>query len=134
MTPEHYQNEIQAIDIIESHDLNFSEGNVIKYVLRWRKKGGVDDLKKAKFYLDRLIRRAEKVKMEVAEEAIKNLLNIGKSLRMLESIIERTKRSICEHTQDRPYKGFYQASMIRMECDELAFLCKKALKEDGGEQ
>ena len=61
MTPDHYQNEIQAIDVIESHGLNFSEGNVIKYVLRWRKKGGVEDLRKAKFYLERLIRRAEKI-------------------------------------------------------------------------
>ena len=60
MIPNHYQNEIQAIDVIESHGLNFSEGNVIKYVLRWRKKGGVEDLRKAKFYLERLIRKAEK--------------------------------------------------------------------------
>ena len=60
MTPDHYQNEIQAIDIIESHDLNFSEGNVIKYVLRWRKKGGVEDLEKAKYYLERLINKSQK--------------------------------------------------------------------------
>lgn len=61
MTPDHYQNEIQAIDIIESHGLNFSEGNVIKYVLRWRKKGGVEDLKKAKFYLERLIAKEDAI-------------------------------------------------------------------------
>ncbi len=59
MVPEHYQNEIQAIDVIESYGLNFSEGNVIKYVLRYHKKGGLQDLKKARYYLDRLISKME---------------------------------------------------------------------------
>lgn len=131
MIPDHYQNEIQAIDVIESHGLNFSEGNVIKYVLRWRKKGGVEDLRKAKFYLERLIRKAEKTEPETKKNTIRD---IGKSLGVLESVIRRTKELICEHSPDRPFRGFYQASMIRMECDELAFLCKKALEEDRSEQ
>jgi len=35
--------------------LGFCEGNVIKYVSRWREKGGVEDLKKARQYIDFLI-------------------------------------------------------------------------------
>lgn len=50
---------IEPIEYIEANSLGFHEGNVIKYVSRWRLKGGVDDLKKAKFYIERLIELAE---------------------------------------------------------------------------
>jgi hypothetical protein len=35
--------------------IGFMEGNAIKYISRWRSKGGVEDLKKARHYLDMLI-------------------------------------------------------------------------------
>lgn len=37
------------------NDLPFIEGNVMKYVMRWRMKNGIEDLYKAREYLDRLI-------------------------------------------------------------------------------
>lgn len=40
-----------------ANNIGFCEGNVIKYVCRWRDKGHVSDLRKARDYLDRLIRR-----------------------------------------------------------------------------
>jgi hypothetical protein len=46
---------IQPTEYIIKNKLNFCEGNVVKYVTRWRDKGGVDDLKKAKHYIDMLI-------------------------------------------------------------------------------
>jgi hypothetical protein len=46
---------IQPIEFIQANDIPFIEGNIIKYVCRWRNKGGVEDLKKAKHYLDILI-------------------------------------------------------------------------------
>jgi hypothetical protein len=46
---------IQPTDYIIKNKLNFCEGNVIKYVTRWRDKGGKDDLLKAKHYIDMLI-------------------------------------------------------------------------------
>jgi len=49
---------VTPIDIIEMYDLNFSLGNVIKYVLRAGKKEGesdLDDLNKALWYLQREI-------------------------------------------------------------------------------
>ncbi len=46
---------IQPAEFIIKNDMGFAEGNVIKYVSRWRKKGGVDDLRKARHYLDLLI-------------------------------------------------------------------------------
>ena len=46
--PVHYiMNKIEPIDFIIANKLNFCEGNVIKYISRWRLKNGVEDLKKA---------------------------------------------------------------------------------------
>ena len=47
--PKHYiANAIEPIDFIIANKLNFCEGNVVKYISRWRLKNGVEDLKKAK--------------------------------------------------------------------------------------
>jgi hypothetical protein len=46
---------IQPIEYVMANGIPFAEGNVIKYVSRWRKKGGVQDLKKARHMLDVLI-------------------------------------------------------------------------------
>ena len=65
--PEHYQSGvIEVIDIIDAFQLDFYEGNVIKYVLRHNKKNGIYDLKKAKWYLDRLIQLSEESKLDVS--------------------------------------------------------------------
>ena len=63
--PEHYNTNlpegVEVIDIIAAQTAPLSgmqavaQANVIKYVLRWQKKNGVQDLEKARFYLDRLI-------------------------------------------------------------------------------
>jgi hypothetical protein len=46
---------IQPIEYIMKNGIGFMEGNAIKYISRWRSKGGVEDLKKARHYLDMLI-------------------------------------------------------------------------------
>ena len=46
---------IQPIEFITENKIPFIEGNVIKYVCRWREKNGIDDLKKAIHYLEILI-------------------------------------------------------------------------------
>lgn len=57
--PDHYQaNGLEAIDIIEAFNLGFNIGNVIKYLLRaGRKESYIQDLNKAKWYLEREIHR-----------------------------------------------------------------------------
>ena len=50
---------MQPFDVIDAFSLDFYEGNVVKYIVRWRKKGGVPDLLKARSYLDEIIKRAE---------------------------------------------------------------------------
>jgi hypothetical protein len=58
---DHYKdNEIQVWDAIHDWGLGYFSGNVIKYVARHRKKNGVEDLKKARHYLDKLIAMSEK--------------------------------------------------------------------------
>ena len=53
---DHYKkNAIQPWDYIVSNDLGYLEGNVVKYVSRWKDKGGRQDLEKAKHYLDKLL-------------------------------------------------------------------------------
>lgn len=53
---DHYKNmAIQPIQFITANNLGFCEGNIIKYLCRWPAKGGVEDLKKARHYLDLLI-------------------------------------------------------------------------------
>lgn len=56
----HYrQGAIQPIQFIHANDLPFIEGNVVKYVSRWRGKNGLEDLRKARHYLDMLIELEE---------------------------------------------------------------------------
>ena len=58
--PPHYQSRsgIEVIDIIDdfvADPASYYKGNIIKYILRYEKKGGVEDLEKARWYLNRLI-------------------------------------------------------------------------------
>lgn len=59
--PRHYtKGRIEPIDVIEDWKLGFCDGNAVKYIARHRHKGTpVEDLKKARWYLDRLIRQLE---------------------------------------------------------------------------
>ena len=55
-SPDYYAKyEVKPIDFIVDNDLPFAEGNIVKYVVRWKQKNGVEDLKKARVYLDKLI-------------------------------------------------------------------------------
>ena len=64
--PDHYQfgknNEYEAIKVIDAWDLGFSLGNTVKYISRAGKKDPtkeLEDLRKAKFYLDHHIEKLE---------------------------------------------------------------------------
>ena len=57
--PKHYDNGtlVDVIQFCNIYNLDFTEGNIIKYIVRYKLKNGVEDLEKAKDYLDRLIER-----------------------------------------------------------------------------
>ena len=65
INPSHYKSgDIEVIDYILDQNFNYLEGNVIKYVSRYRNKGGIEDLRKARWYLEKLI-----------DENMKNMVN-----------------------------------------------------------
>lgn len=58
--PDHYtQGKIEVIDFIDDQDLDRYQANIVKYVCRWKHKGGTQDLRKAQWYLTRYINREE---------------------------------------------------------------------------
>lgn len=59
--PPHYtEGNIECIDYIIDKKLGFFEGNIVKYITRWKSKGGLVDLKKARWYLNKLIEVVKK--------------------------------------------------------------------------
>ena len=55
-SPKHYtQGSMEVITAIEGLGLDYHQGNVLKYVSRYRYKNGIEDLRKAKWYIDRLL-------------------------------------------------------------------------------
>lgn len=57
-SPNHY-GDTRLMDLLIDRDVPFAEGNIMKYVFRWREKDGLRDLVKARVYLDALIAHEE---------------------------------------------------------------------------
>jgi hypothetical protein len=52
----HYKDlAIQPVEYIHANNIGYFEGNVVKYVSRWKAKNGIKDLEKAKHYIELLI-------------------------------------------------------------------------------
>ena len=54
ISPNHYQ-DTKLMDLLIEKSVPFAEGNIMKYVYRWREKDGIRDLHKARDYLNALI-------------------------------------------------------------------------------
>ena len=52
---DHYKGAIQPWNFIISNNLGYLEGTAIKYLTRWRKKNGIEDLRKAVHFIEKLI-------------------------------------------------------------------------------
>jgi len=60
MYPDYYNEmEITPISFIQANDLDFCQGNVIKYVCRYKQKGGKQDLHKAQQYIEFMINKLD---------------------------------------------------------------------------
>ena len=56
VSPQHYQQgNIQVLDFINDQKFTYLEGNIVKYICRYKTKNGLEDLEKADYYLSRLI-------------------------------------------------------------------------------
>lgn len=82
--PQHYiRNGLETIDVIKAFTSNLvgmeavCTGNALKYLCRWKEKNGLEDLKKAEWYLKRLISEVEAngEKTETAEEIFKRIVS-----------------------------------------------------------
>lgn len=69
--PNHYtQGGIECIEAIKASMFpggfqDYCKGNILKYIWRWRQKGGIEDLKKARVYLDWMITSAEEAEKKI---------------------------------------------------------------------
>lgn len=82
----HYKTAIQPVQYIHANNLNFFEGNVIKYITRHRSKGGKADLEKAIHYIEMLMEfeYKEEQKHEVEPFIIDGLLEFNEEMQTLQ--------------------------------------------------
>ena len=66
---------IECLNIVKN--LPFVDGNIIKYVWRWRQKNGIEDLHKAKFYLNELIKSVQEQKLKATRNTSINDLDLN---------------------------------------------------------
>lgn len=72
LNPTHYKGDVQPIDLIEAQGLGFNLGNVVKYICRAGRKGDLlEDLKKARWYLEREILNQAKGPIKKDDERYK---------------------------------------------------------------
>jgi|TARA_Y100000034_G_C6781609_1_gene349428 hypothetical protein len=86
--PSHYNKGIEMWDYAHSHNLDFFEGNIVKYITRWKDKNGIEDLHKAKQYLDKLIELEEKNIVITLENTSKDLFDESMYMDLQEKIIK----------------------------------------------
>ena len=61
ISPDYYQQgNIEVTDFIIDESMSFLEGNVVKYLVRYKEKYGIEDLRKARWYLEKLIQEQVK--------------------------------------------------------------------------
>lgn len=120
MHPEHYQGEfgMEVIDVIENFTAGLTgieatdTGNIIKYACRWKKKNGVEDLEKIKWYCDHLINYLAKQELIAAISEVKEE-------RMSEERMKNTKPEYVPLTQS-PHVELY-SSNGEVELDSAIF-------------
>jgi hypothetical protein len=67
---DHYKkHRIQPVEFIHANGIPFIEGSCIKYLVRWRDKGGVRDLEKVKHYIDLLIELENRTNAQLVDAA-----------------------------------------------------------------
>lgn len=99
--PSHYRSKsgLEAIDVIEAFcdGLNgieaFCTGNALKYLCRWKSKNGIEDLKKAQWYINRLIALFEKTDDDTIIFTEDDILVGGKSMKEACRELENKKES-----------------------------------------
>ncbi len=114
INPDHYKKGgFEVIDVIEAYELGFNLGNVIKYILRAGEKEGnppIQDLEKAKWYLEREISNLEKNEVKHGlEEIIRQDEVIGfTDLGKVEDFLPELSRKVENDKKNNPWKVYYE--------------------------
>jgi hypothetical protein len=74
---DHYKTSIQHWDYVIANDIPYLEAQIIKYVTRWRKKNGIQDLRKAQHFLDKLIEINEPPSLRQLDETDLRMMGIA---------------------------------------------------------
>ena len=87
INPSHYQRDgMECIDAIKAAVQNltgaeaFETGSAIKYLWRWKEKGGIDDLRKATWFINDMISDLEEIEFQEELKAEETLLEIAKRI------------------------------------------------------
>ena len=87
INPSHYQRDgLECIDAIEAAVQNLSgaeayaTGSAIKYLWRWKEKGGKDDLNKAKWFIQKMVDHIEELEFQEEIEMDETIFDIAKKL------------------------------------------------------
>ena len=75
VSPDHYQQgRIQVLDFITDQRFTYLEGNIVKYICRYKTKNGLEDLEKAQYYLNELIKLVADEDDRIADELDEDIL------------------------------------------------------------
>ncbi len=75
ISPQHYQQgNIQVLDFINDQKFTYLEGNIVEYISRYKTKNGLEDLEKAQYYLNELIKLVADEDDRIADEIDEDLL------------------------------------------------------------
>lgn len=74
--PNYYGSQIDVIEFVQANNLDFMQGNVIKYVTRYKSKNGIEDLYKAKEYIDRIIQKEMDLQNIADDENLKLMIDV----------------------------------------------------------
>ena len=79
MAGDHYRSSIQHWDYVVANNLDYFQGQITKYVTRWKGKNGLQDLEKARHFLDKYIEveRAKLASIEADVLSLEQLLSAG---------------------------------------------------------
>lgn len=90
---DHYKSTIQHWDYVIANDLDYFQAQITKYVARWRKKGGLADLNKAKHFLEKYI----EVETKKSYEAFPSI----KAISLIDEFSSRTMPPKVQKLEDR---------------------------------
>ena len=74
--PSYYGSQIDVIEFVQANNLDFMQGNVIKYITRYKSKNGIEDLYKAKEYIDRIIQKEIDLQKMADDENLKLMIDV----------------------------------------------------------